>query len=101
MSDILEDQKIHYIVKDYKRMFEQHNQLVKACKEYQDLLQKRDKRIRDLEKQVENLKQAPPPPPPVNLKSTLAEMQNQLNSIISRASKTIDNIEKVRTLTLQ
>ena len=101
MSDILEDQKLHYIVKDYKRMFEQHNQLVKACKEYQDLLQKRDNRIRDLERQVENLKQAPPPPPPVNLKSTLAEMQNQLNSIISMASKTIDNIEKVRTLTLQ
>ena len=28
MSDILEDQTIHYIVKDYKRVAEQHDQLV-------------------------------------------------------------------------
>ena len=76
MSDILEDQRTYYIVKDYKRMFEQHNTLVKACKEYQELLQKRDNRIRDLERQVENLKNQVSPEPPANLKKILGEMDN-------------------------
>ena len=31
MADILEDQRIHNIVKDYKRMYEQHDQLVADC----------------------------------------------------------------------
>ena len=99
MGDILEDQKIHCIVKDYKRMFEQHNTLIKACKEYQELLQKRDNRIRDLERQVENLKNQISPEPPANLKKILGEMDNQLRSIVSRADKVIKNIEKARTLT--
>lgn len=73
MGDILEDQKIFYIVKDYKRMFEQHNTLVKACKEYQKLLTHRDNRIRDLERQVKNLK--------------------------NQVSKVIEYVEEARTLT--
>ena len=99
MGDILEDQKILYIVKDYKRMFEQHNTLIKACKEYQELLQKRDNRIRDLERQVENLKNQTPSEPPANLKKILGEMDNQLRSIVSKADKVIKNVEKARTLT--
>ncbi len=99
MSDIIEDQKTFYIVKDYKRMFEQHNTLVKACKEYRELLQKRDNRIRDLERQVENLKNQISPEPPASLKKILGEMDNQLRSIVSRAGKVIEYVEEARTLT--
>ena len=38
MSDILEDQKIHLIVKDYKRMYDQHDQLVAIGKQLQEEL---------------------------------------------------------------
>jgi hypothetical protein len=55
MSDILEDQKIHYIVKDYRRMYEMHTQLVDAVKEATAAIKHKDNRIRDLEKQVTNL----------------------------------------------
>ena len=55
MSDILEDQKVHYIVKDYRRMYEMHNQLVNAVKEATAAIKHKDNRIRDLEKQVTNL----------------------------------------------
>ena len=55
MSDILTDQKIHYIVKDYRRMYEMHNQLVNAVKEATAAIKHKDNRIRDLEKQVTNL----------------------------------------------
>ena len=99
MSDIVEDQRTYYIVKDYKRMFEQHNTLIKACKEYQELLRKRDNRIRDLERQIENLKNQTPPEPPANLKKILGEMDNQLRSIVSRAGKVIEYVEEARTLT--
>ena len=105
MSDIPEDQKLHYIVKDYKRMFEQHNQLVKACKEYQDLLQKRDNRIRDLERQVENLKQAPPPTPSISPKQvnpTISEIEGQVVATLRRVQKDLDALtvakEKIQNL---
>ena len=55
MSDILTDQKIHYIVKDYRQMFEMHSQLVDAVKEATAAIKHKDNRIRDLEKQVINL----------------------------------------------
>lgn len=55
MSDLLEDQKVHYIVKDYRRMYEMHSQLVDAVKEATAAIKHKDNRIRDLEKQVTNL----------------------------------------------
>ena len=55
MSDLLEDQKIAYIVKDYRRMFDMHEQLVNAVKEATKVLKHKDNRIRDLERQVTNL----------------------------------------------
>lgn len=55
MSDLLEDQRTFYIVKDYRRMYEMHSQLVDAVKEAAAAIKHKDNRIRDLEKQVTNL----------------------------------------------
>ena len=51
-SDLLEDQQIHYIVKDYRRMFDMHYKLVDACKEASKALDKRDKKIALLENKL-------------------------------------------------
>lgn len=52
MSDILEDQKIFYIVKDYRRMYELHSELVDAIKQATKELKKKDNRIAYLERQL-------------------------------------------------
>ena len=95
MSDILEDQKIHYIVKDYQRMYNAHWNLKAVIEELQKSLDAKDKEILSLRAKVNELKNNPP----INLKPKLAEMENQLKSIVSRAGKVIDYVEEVRTLT--
>ena len=92
MSDILEDQKIHYIVKDYRRMYNEYHTMVKALKEYKELLNKRDNRIRDLERQVENLKnQIPTEPPVVKIPK---EVKGLLNDAEAQVHATINKLEK-------
>ena len=51
-SDLLEDQQIHYIVKDYQRMFNMHHQLVDACKEASEFIEKKNKQIEYLENKL-------------------------------------------------
>ena len=98
MSDLLEDQKIHYIVKDYRRMYNQHEELVKELKKLQDEALHKDNRIRDLERQVENLKNQIPPEPPApkipkalekKLKHYLAEIEMPIDSTITKLEKRI------------
>ena len=94
MSDILEDQKIHYIVKDYRRMYNQHGELVKELKRLQDEVSRKDNRIRDLERQVENLKnQTPPEPPapkiPKDVKRLLSETQVTIDASMRKLEKRI------------
>lgn len=82
MSDILEDQKIHYIVKDYRRMYNEHGELIKELKRLQDEAIHKDNRIRDLERQVENLKNQTPPEPP--------KLHKEVKGLLSEAETTID-----------
>ena len=110
MSDILEDQKIHYIVKDYRRMYNQHGELVKELKRLQDKVLHKDNRIRDLERQVENLKnQTPPEPPapkiPKDVKRLLSETQVTIDASMRKLEKRIaalttasENIATVKEL---
>lgn len=53
MGDILEDQKIHYIVKDYQRMFSTYNEMVEACKQASKALEKKNNKIAHLENKLE------------------------------------------------
>lgn len=48
MSDILQDQKIHYIVKDYRRMFDNYSKMVDGIKEATEALRKKDMEIAKL-----------------------------------------------------
>jgi polyhydroxyalkanoate synthesis regulator phasin len=110
MSDILEDQKIHYIVKDYRRMYNQCGELVKELKRLQDEVLHKDNRIRDLERQVENLKnQTPPEPPapkiPKDVKRLLSETQVTIDASMRKLEKRIaalttasENITTVKEL---
>lgn len=96
MNDILEDQKIHYIVKDYRRMFDQHQTMIKSLKDYEKLLHTRDVKIRELERQVEYLKDNPPVPKPSGqVKSLFNDVEAQLNSTINNLDKRIEQLNKM------
>lgn len=56
MSDILEDQKIHLIVKDYRRMVEQHDKLVEIGKEFQNQLIAKEKELAKVKMELDNVK---------------------------------------------
>ena len=108
MSDILEDQKIHYIVKDYRRMYNEHNELVAELKKLHSELQHKDNRIRDLEKQVEGLKKAPTPSTPKPsgaVRGAMNEIEARSNSVANQLRKSIEslngivkNVEELRVL---
>ena len=83
MSDLLEDQKIHYIVKDYRRMVEMHDELVQACKDATKELEKKDKKILSLEEKLTKKEKAS-----TNVAiSNISLIRDQLVSIQSRAQK--------------
>ena len=48
--ELPDDVVIHYIVKDYQRMFHANEKMLEALKKLKEELQKRDRRIEDLEK---------------------------------------------------
>ena len=110
MSDILEDQKIHYIVKDYRRMYNQHGELVKELKRLQDEVSRKDNRIRDLERQVENLKNQTSPEPPApkipnEVKGLLNDAEAQVHASINKLEKRIaaltrtdENLQKLHDI---
>ena len=90
MSDILEDQRIHYIVKDYRRMVEMHDALVQACKDATKELEKKDKKILSLEAQLIKNEKAST--------NNIRLIRDQLVSIQSRAQKSqqmLDDLLKV------
>jgi hypothetical protein len=49
MSDIVEDSKIHFIVKDYKRMYDGFHALVEENKALKEMLEKKEQAIANLE----------------------------------------------------
>ena len=103
MSDLLEDQKIHYIVKDYRRMYNMHNTLIDYVKQLKVENEHQANRIRDLEKQVENLKKQlllPPPPPPApiipkEVKGSLSDIETLTTATIRKLEKRIAALSKI------
>lgn len=92
MSDILEDQRIHYIVKDYRRMFNAYWFLIDGVKRLQAEILKRDKKILSLEAKVESLSKGSHVPG--ETKTKLLEIQCRSTSIIKRLQDSIDGINK-------
>ena len=99
MSDILEDQTIHYIVKDYKRMAEQHDQLVAIGKEFQSQLIAKEKELANVKARLEEVK-AELEKVKASRGETTAMTQkavkNKLGEMESRAIGAFNKVEKMR-----
>ncbi len=87
MSDLLEDQRIHNIVKDYKRMYELHDQLIKIGKQLQEELIAKDKEFVRVRTELNDLKAK------LQNDKPLKEVKGQLGEIETRANSIAKNIE--------
>lgn len=87
MSDLLEDQRIHNIVKDYKRMYEQHDQLIKIGKQLQEELIAKVKEFVRVRTELNDLKAK------LQNDKPLKEVKGQLGEIETRANSIAKNIE--------
>ena len=97
MSDILEDQKIHYIVKDYQRMFKQHDELIATIKDLKEQVRHRDNRIVNLERQVAILSKPMQAfsIPPKTVKGYLNDMTSKSKSLIASFDKHIKTLNSI------
>ena len=114
MADILEDQRIHNIVKDYKRMYEQHDQLVAIGKEFQRQLIAKEKELAAVKAELEDVKakvkakSAPDEKLLKNIKGQLGELETRVNSTAhniliatQRLEGIKDNIKQLKELLKQ
>ena len=98
-TDILHDQKIHNIVKDYKRMFDEHDQLVAIGKQLQQELIAKDKELLRVRTELNNIKAKglPDDKPLKAIKSQLSELESRVNSTannILNATKKLEGISE-------
>ena len=108
MSDILEDQKIHYIVKDYQRMFNGYHSLKEQIQELNKTIYEKDKEIILLRSRVNELKKKDVDALPLQTKAVkgkLSELEtrnnsmyNTLDKLMSQAKKNSENIEEIKEL---
>ena len=101
MSDILEDQKIHLIVKDYRRMYEEHDKLVAIGKEFQAQLIAKEKELAKVKMEHEatkaELKSIKSKGTPDNemrkaIKIRLGEIESRTIGLYNRLSKDMESI---------
>ena len=97
MSDILEDQKIHNIVKDYKRMYDQHDQLVALGKQLQQELIAKDKELLRVRTELNNIKAKglPDDKPLKAIKSQLSELETRVNSTVNNILTVTQRLEGI------
>ena len=108
MSDILEDQKIHYIVKDYQRMFNGYHALKDEIKELNKTIYEKDKEIILLRSRVNELKKKDVETLPLQTKAVKGKLNEietrtdsltkQMEKLIAQAQKNITNVEEIRDL---
>ena len=102
MSDILEDQKIAYIVKDYKRMFDRYDAVVKRGKELEEAVKARDALIVELRGQINsqkneiaNLKGIQNQNPDKRARGVLNQIECRANAVYNHLKKTCDSLEGI------
>ena len=107
MSDLLEDQKIHYIVKDYRRMFNNYWALKTIIEEQEKALNEKDKEILLLRSRINELKQehSKEELPKGKLKGILNEIESITNSMnaklqqgVSQSTRISNDVEELRQL---
>ena len=97
MSDILQDQKVHLIVKDYKRMYEEHDQLVALGKQLQLELIAKDKELLRVRTELNNIKAKglPDDKPLKAIKSQLSELETRVNSTSNNILNSTKKLEGI------
>lgn len=96
MSDLLEDQKIFYIVKDYRRMFNNYWSLKATIDELTSTVNKKDKEILLLRARVNDLKNnVPKIDTSGKLKGIMNEIESQTNSLAHKLLQSIEQLEKI------
>lgn len=99
MSDIVEDSKIHFIVKDYKRMYDGFHALVEENKALKEMLEKKEQAIANLEafKRQKITKSVVVQEKKLDgtIKGKLNEALCQVNSLNDKAKKIIEQSEKL------
>lgn len=109
MSDLLEDQKIHYIVRDYQRMFNNYQSLSDTVTELKKTITEKDTEILRLRTAVNELKkkiaEATPQKPSGNIRCNLNNLEARTESfmktmekLMSFAQKNINDIEELRKI---
>lgn len=101
MSDLLEDQKIHYIVKDYQRMYNGFHALVQENKELRGTVEQLKRQVanlqefkkKKLEKQVVVMEKKAKS----STLSTLNDSLAQINSLHNKALAFVTQLEKLTT----
>lgn len=86
MSDLLEDQKIHYIVKDYLRMYNNYWILKDIIQTQESLLEKKEKRISLLEAKLASVEGSQP--------KALKQIKGLVQDIEGRTSTAISYLQK-------
>ena len=96
-TDIIHDQKIHNIVKDYKRMYEQHDQLVAIGKELQSELIAKDKELLRVRTELNNIKAKgmPDDKPMKAIRGQLSELETRVNSTVHNIQTAIQRLEGI------
>jgi hypothetical protein len=96
MSDLLEDQKIFYIVKDYRRMFNNYWSLKATIDELTSTVNKKDKEILLLRARVNDSKNnVPKIDTPGKLKGIMNEVESQSNSVVFKLNSSIETLNKI------
>lgn len=111
MSDLLNDQKIHYIVKDYRRMYNGFHALREEKEELQRKVNEKDIEILRLQSSIMDLRNElvknsssdKKQKKAINAKMTDLEvrtdsMMKLLEKVMSHAQKNINNVEELSLL---
>ena len=105
MSDIVEDSKVHYIVKDYKRMYEGFHALVEENKTLRKKVEELQKKVVNLNSQLDKKEKVQSAKRcDKRIKGSLNEIEARTNAAINEFKKRIDslngiikNAEEIRT----
>ena len=102
MSDLLEDQKIHYIVKDYRRMYQNYWILKDIIQTQDKLLEKKEKRILSLEAKLAAVEDNQPKALK-QIKGLVQDIEGRTSTAISylqkevtRLNKNLETIDRIR-----
>lgn len=96
-TDIIHDQRIKDIVKDYKRMYEEHDQLVAIGKQFQQELIAKDKELLRVRTELNSIKAKglPDSKPLKTIKAQLLELESRTLSIANNLSTATERLEGI------